>query len=330
MSEYYVGLDIGTDSVGWAVTDSEYRLIKKHGKHLWGVRLFSEAKKAEERRGYRTARRRLERRNQRIEWLRQIFSEEIAKVDPAFFLRMDESKFMEPDKKLMKDGLPLGRYTLFADPNYCDRDYHREFPTIYHLRKALMTEDRAFDVRLVYLAVHHILKKRGHFLFGDLDVEEISFDECLQELQIYLAGEYEIDLQIADLSAFQEILLDRKLNTTGKKNALRKCAGITKADKQLGAILDLLAGAKVRASDVCGIEISKEDDVSFTFKGDYENAESSLADLLGDDMRLILTIKKLYDWSLLEELRNGEKYISFAKVQVYKQHKCCLLSLFMP
>ena len=32
----------------------------------------------------------------------------------------------------------MGRYTLFADRDYCDRDYHREFPTIYHLRRALM------------------------------------------------------------------------------------------------------------------------------------------------------------------------------------------------
>lgn len=331
MSEYFIGLDIGTDSVGWAVTDSEYRLLKKHGKRLWGVRLFPEAKKAEERRGFRTARRRIERRNQRIEWLRQIFSEEIAKVDPAFFLRMDESKFMEQDKKLTKSGLPLGKYTLFADPDYCDLDYHREFPTIYHLRKALLTEDRPFDVRLVYLAIHHILKKRGHFLYGDLDVEEISFDECLQELQSYLTDEFDLRLEIADLPAFQEALLDRKLNTTGRKSALRKFAGITKADKQLGAILDLLAGAKVRASDVCGIDISREDDVSFTFKGDFENVQSTLVELLGDDIRLIFTIKKLYDWSLLEELRNGEKYISFSKVRVYEQHKrdlCRLKEVF--
>ena len=321
MSEYYIGLDIGTDSVGWAVADPEYKLIKKHGKSLWGVRLFPEAKKAEERRGFRTARRRLERRNQRIDWLRQIFSEEIAKADPAFFLRMDESKFMEQDKKLTKTGFPLGRYTLFADPDYCDQDYHREFPTIYHLRKALMTEDRLFDVRLVYLAIHHILKKRGHFLFGDVDMEEIDFEECFEELRTVLSDEYELVLEIADLSAFQKALLDRKLNTSGKKNALRKCAGVARVDKQLGAVLDLLAGAKVKASDVCGLEIPKEDDISFTFKGDFESAESELGELLGDNMRLILTAKKLYDWSLLEELRNGEKYISFAKVQVYERHQ---------
>lgn len=106
------------------------------------------------------ARRRIERRTQRLYWLRDLFAEEISKVDPAFFERLRESKFLEEDKK---SSYPLGRYTLFADQNYCDKDYHQQFPTIYHLRKALIEESGPFDVRLVYLAIHHILKNREHF-----------------------------------------------------------------------------------------------------------------------------------------------------------------------
>ena len=97
--EYFLGLDIGTDSVGWAVTDSSYRVIKQNGKALWGVRLFDSADTAAERRGYRVARRRIERRRQRLQWLQEVFSEEIAKVDPAFFQRLWESKFLEEDKQ---------------------------------------------------------------------------------------------------------------------------------------------------------------------------------------------------------------------------------------
>ena len=40
---YYLGLDIGTDSVGYAVTDQEYTLQKYRGKHMWGVHLFDAA-----------------------------------------------------------------------------------------------------------------------------------------------------------------------------------------------------------------------------------------------------------------------------------------------
>ena len=32
---YYIGLDLGTSSVGWAVTDENYHLMKKHGKDMW-------------------------------------------------------------------------------------------------------------------------------------------------------------------------------------------------------------------------------------------------------------------------------------------------------
>lgn len=45
--EYYLGLDMGTNSVGWAVTDKEYRLMRAKGKDLWGVRLFERANTAE-------------------------------------------------------------------------------------------------------------------------------------------------------------------------------------------------------------------------------------------------------------------------------------------
>lgn len=185
MDEYFIGLDIGTESVGWAVTKPDYTLAKCNGKALWGVRLFETAETAADRRLYRTARRRLERRHQRLQWLQEIFSGEIGKVDPAFFLRLQESKFLEEDKA----GDQLGRYTLFADKTYCDKDYHREFPTIYHLRKALIEGDRAFDSRLVYLALHHIMKYRGHFLFGGLSMDSISLEAGIKRLNIALEQE---------------------------------------------------------------------------------------------------------------------------------------------
>ena len=42
--KYNIGLDIGTSSVGWCVTDKENNIVKKSGKHLWGSRLFDEGK----------------------------------------------------------------------------------------------------------------------------------------------------------------------------------------------------------------------------------------------------------------------------------------------
>ena len=36
----YLGLDIGTDSVGWAVTNDEYKLKKFKNNLMWGVHLI--------------------------------------------------------------------------------------------------------------------------------------------------------------------------------------------------------------------------------------------------------------------------------------------------
>ncbi|MCT7800518.1 MAG: hypothetical protein N4R24_00765, partial [Lactobacillus iners] len=60
-NNYYLGLDLGTNSVGWAVTDDHYNIIKFHGKHMWGMRLFEEAETAKDRRLHRQARRRRQR-----------------------------------------------------------------------------------------------------------------------------------------------------------------------------------------------------------------------------------------------------------------------------
>ena len=41
--KYYIGLDVGTNSVGWAVTEEFYNILRAKGKDLWGVRLFEKA-----------------------------------------------------------------------------------------------------------------------------------------------------------------------------------------------------------------------------------------------------------------------------------------------
>ena len=70
--EYYLGLDMGSSSVGWAVTNEKYEIFARTWKkHFGGVRLFDSAQTAEERRGFRTAKRRLDRRNWRIELLQK-------------------------------------------------------------------------------------------------------------------------------------------------------------------------------------------------------------------------------------------------------------------
>ena len=99
MNKWYLGLDIGTNSVGWVATDTEYNIINKNNKRLIGVELFQEANTAEERRLFRSQRRRLDRRNWRLQLLRDEFKNELSQIDPEFLERLQESKYHLEDKR---------------------------------------------------------------------------------------------------------------------------------------------------------------------------------------------------------------------------------------
>lgn len=139
MKDYYIGLDIGTDSIGWAATDAEYHLLKFKGNAQWGIRLFDEGKTADDRRVYRSTRRRIDRKKYRIQCLEMLFDKEISKIDVAFFQRLRESNFWAEDKSVN------GKYSLFNDSKYTDIEYHKNFPTIYHLRKQLIDSSVKFS-----------------------------------------------------------------------------------------------------------------------------------------------------------------------------------------
>ena len=127
--KYYIGLDIGTESVGWAVSDEEYNIPKFKGNSMWGIRLFEEAQDASARRVARTSRRRLERRKQRLMMLEMLFEKEVSAKDPAFFRRLHESALWKEDKTDINC-----KYSLFNDKIYTDKDYLKQYPTVYHLR----------------------------------------------------------------------------------------------------------------------------------------------------------------------------------------------------
>ena len=83
-----VGLDLGTDSIGRAVTDENFDLKVLNGKTAWGSRLFDEAQSSKGRRQIRSNKRRIKRRNSRIYLLNKMFENEITKIDNSFFIHI--------------------------------------------------------------------------------------------------------------------------------------------------------------------------------------------------------------------------------------------------
>ena len=327
--EYFLGLDIGTDSVGWAVTDEQYNLLKFRGEPAWGLTLFDAANPASDRRGFRVARRRLDRRQQRVSWLQELFAPVIAPIDPRFFLRQAESRLYPEDR-----GEP---YALFNDDEFTDREYHGRYPTIHHLIVDLMHSDAPHDPRLIYLACAWLVAHRGHFL-NQIDrnnVEAVTdFGAVYAELREYLlSNEYAIPWREDHLEAMADALKQTS-GVTRKLKALCMAAfSDGKAPKEhredfpyrCDLIMRALSGGKVSAADLFGREEYKEiEQKSFSLDMDDESLEK-LYQEIGDDAELIRRLKAIFDWSILVQVlgdgEGGERTISGAKVRVYEQHK---------
>lgn len=318
---YYLGLDIGTSSVGWAVTDENYNILKFKGNAMWGARLFEEAEGADSRRTNRCSRRRLARRKQRLLLLKMLFAEEVSHKDKNFFLRLEESTLTSDDKQTNDS------YLLFNDENYTDHDYLTEFPSIYHLRSELIHSSEPHDIRLVFLALHHIIKNRGHFLFeSDIDASEKSTSDRLNELNEYISEEYGRVLDFADKNLYIETLEDSNLNITNKKKILRKQL-LNQKNPDDEALLnplclsDLLTGSVVQFSNLfCDDTLKNADIKSFSLKTDIDESFDQLSSILGERVDLLFLAKIVFDSARLSQILNGETYISDAKIKLYNRN----------
>ncbi len=333
--DMFIGLDIGTDSVGYAVTDSDYRILKHRGEDMWGSCLFESGATKAERRGFRSARRRLDRRQWRVALTQEIFASEIRKVDENFFIRLQESGLYREDTSTHS------QYTFFEDDTYTDKQFHAEYPTIHHLIVSLMENKQAHDVRLVYIAVAWLMAHRGHFL-NEVDkhkVDEVTrFDEVYQKFEEYCNGAYEEgDLNpfiACDFGEFQKIML-MKASVSVKEKAFFDLLNNGKTFKDepddivsKKMIVKLLSGGTVQPAKLFISEESKEayKEVDSVRLGMEEEKFAAILTELGDEGELLLKLRQIYDWSILAEILHADDHqdkmtISKAKVEQYEQHK---------
>lgn len=320
--EYYLGLDIGTNSVGYAVTDSEYKILKYKGEPMWGSHVFEEGSQCAERRGFRTARRRLDRRQQRVRLVQEIFANEISLVDDKFYIRLKESALYQEDKS------GNNPYSVFADDNYTDKEYYEKYPTIHHLIMDLIEDEQPHDVRLVYMAAAWLVAHRGHFL-SDVEkthVEKVlDFDGVYRELQEYYNDNgYTIPWK-DDEECFKDILLQncgvRDKENLFKSKLFEGTSYKSKEDDSIGneAVITLLAGGTVDARKLF-LNAEFEEKISICFRKSEEEFESVLIEL-DDYADFLIRLRAVYDWSLLYEASGGQSYISKAKIAAYDQHK---------
>ena len=323
---YFIGFDIGTNSVGWAVTNEKYELLKFKSHKMWGSRLFAEAQTAVDTRMKRSARRRLQRRKFRLILLESLFSKEIHAVDETFFMRLHESKYHVEDKT------NLVKYTLFIDKNYTDVDYYKEFPTIYHLRHHLMTEGTK-DIRLLFLAIHHILKYRGNFLYGkkEFSVDGEMYSVLRSTLEELGFGSYVEDESV--LQSIANLVLDRGIVRGEKVKQIepliaqgKKLSSVEK--NRLKAWAYLIMGLKANLVNLFtdeDVEVVLPEEKEFKtinlHEGIYEDVRDAYEDAWGDRFVIVDQCKVLHDIIVISSIIKPGQSLSEAKIESYDQHK---------
>ncbi len=324
--KYYVGLDIGTDSVGYAVTNEQYKLCKHNGEPMWGVTLFDPAELAVERRSFRIARRRLDRRQHRVKLLMDLFAYEIAKIDESFFKRIKES-YLYPESVDQK-------IRLF-DSYDKQKEYTKRYPTIHHLITELMDSTEPHDVRLVYLACAWLVAHRGHFL-SEVDkntVEDvISFNSVWERLNNHITRDehllpWKCDIDIKNVAD----ALKKKLGVTKKSKLLAQA--LFDDGKPPKAVTDayeynyeltiklLCGGDKVSLQKLFDKDNYADlEEKSISLNMDDEKFAAVLQSIDDSDAEFISALKAVYDWSVLADILKGKISISEAKKEVYEQH----------
>lgn len=317
MKKYNIGLDIGTNSVGWAVVESEkQKVLRKGNKKLWGVRLFDEAVSASSRRNFRSTRRRYDRRRYRIKLLKEEFQNEINKVDPNFYQIMKESFYNKNDKINKTIELNKEEKDFF---NF----YQKNYPTIYHLRNDLINEDKKFDIRLVYLALHHIIKYRGSFLVqGEFNTESLNIEESFCNVVSLICDycqEFDID-ENRDFKDLEKILLldsknDKKVELTSYFNFMPK--------EFTNEFIKMINGNKFNFIKMFLLDIdSAKVELSFSTT-EYDDKYDEYEKILGDKIELLEALKNLYDIVYLKKIFKESKTPSLSSLMIgyYDKHK---------
>ena len=333
-NNYSIGLDIGTNSVGWAVITDDYKVPSKKmkvlgntdkhfiKKNLIGALLFDEGTTAEDRRLKRTARRRYTRRKNRLRYLQEIFSEEMSKVDSSFFHRLDDSFLVPEDKRGSK-------YPIFATLAE-EKEYHKKFPTIYHLRKYLADSKEKTDLRLIYLALAHMIKYRGHFLYEEsFDIKNNDIQKIFNEFISIYDNTFEGSSLSGQNTQVEAIFTD-KISKSAKRERILKLFAYEKPTGLFSEFLKLIVGNQAEFKK--HFDLEEKAPLQFSKDTYDEDLENLLGQIGNDFADLFLVAKKLYDAILLSGILtvtdpSTKAPLSASMIERYENHQKDLAAL---
>lgn len=327
---YNLAIVPSSSSVGYAAVDDQLNLLEPvHRKKAIGLRKFSEADTAEDRRMHRSAFRTNKRKKSRVRLLNQVLKDEINKCDPLLLARIAESGVSSKDVKKNFN-------SIVYDRNNGDAVFHKKYPTIWHLEKYLMETDEKADFRLIYIALHSLVTNRGHFYNttpvsqfrpNKLDIKG-TFKE-LESLQL-VAG---ADFSIANTPEIEKVLLDRTIFKKDKISDLQdlifeetKPATTNKRNKKMARqIANAILGNVVHLDDIFDLSLNKEEKKDWAFKLSDPSIDEKLATISGqftaEQARAIEIFQELFSSLALLDILKGSSSLVDAKIKAYDKHK---------
>ncbi|MEG0265539.1 MAG: type II CRISPR RNA-guided endonuclease Cas9 [Erysipelotrichaceae bacterium] len=329
MKNYNVALDIGTGSVGFAVVDNNGKLLKKGNKNLWGANLFDGAQSAQSTRMYRATKRRYLRRRQRVNLLRDIMSIDISPLDENFYRKLDLSYMISDDKKSSFKDFNEESYLLSG--LMTEKEYNKKYPTIYHLREELIKSKEKKDPRLIYLALHHMIKYRGNFLYEGQKINLSETNKQIEQLEFIVDSLNEIFED--GLNDFDYNDFSIKLGRPIARMEIRQDAIDTFKKQGFGKeVVDALTEV---TKAILGYEFNldkiflKEDLGKIVFSD--ENIETKIDEAsskLDDQQDILIALQDLYSIYLLKRIVGDTSgTISSSMVASYDKHKSDLVKL---
>ena len=176
------------------------------------------------------------------------------------------------------------------------------------------------DLRLYYLAIHHIIKYRGHFLFegGMADIRDIT--KLIENLNAVCGDLFDEDAPNFDVNKSHEAKEILLTYGKDKPKRLENLFGIT---SQTGK--EIIKG-------ICGYTIKPEklfagnyqEEKSFSFKDLTDETFEAMRPAYADDFSLLESIRAIYNFVTFEKLLEGKEDISSAMIDLYEKHKADL------
>lgn len=235
---------------------------------------------------------------------------------PNFFELLKESS-LNFDDKIKSNNILGKKYNLFTDEKMTDKSYYQKFPTIYHLRNYLVKTEQKVDIRLVYLAIHHIIKYRGNFLYdGDFSNNANEVDEKLNLILDFLNQTYNINLK-DERELILKILSEKNMTKADKKDKVMACFEFEKSDKAiLVNIINSFLGYSFDLNKIFESDFEKN---KISFSSEIEN-EDEIKNMLQENAVIYEAMNEIYSWYILQDILKGKTYISEAMIEKYEKY----------